>query len=423
MGPPVTRPHAQSVESRAVAPTPSSSPDSAITSGLARSLRNLSDDAIPRGKDVKELRDATMVAITEACTDNRSYTNHVVTKTFNEGERVDTVPLVAKLTPDSGPSGPRVPFFQDIGHHGSSAEQPRRSRSETNGRSHAPVDTFGNRLNQFFVAQIPIKFNNIHVDTGASITVTTVETAPLFGVFTFSAGNISTAVGMAGIPIRILEAACVSSSADSYNIILGNDLLAKLPPWSINYANRTFSMAEHSMQILCVAPPTNECSSEEPIAPMLRTYIDANQLDWDKWVAACSFMYNTSVHTITVFQKAWSVPGPSFSLLSVTVRTELEPMEPETPADPGKCDFSASQPCDGSLQDLVDDVETPMDTSDDGALEQPPPEPEPICPAPTAAPYATVAGPSRSSPVFFKDDFPLLSKDTSSCCVTADAKP
>ncbi|VDP09190.1 unnamed protein product [Heligmosomoides polygyrus] len=144
---------------------------------------------------------------------------------------------------------------------------------------------------QFLVAQIPIKVNNIHVlaliDTGASITVTTVETAPLFGVFTFSAGNISTAIGMAGIPIRILgcatlhfefgsvaidhpvyftEAACVSSSADSYNIILGNDLLAKLPPWLINYANRTFSMAEHNMLILCVAPPSNECSSEEPIA-------------------------------------------------------------------------------------------------------------------------------------------------------------
>uniref|UniRef100_A0A183F9F6 Peptidase A2 domain-containing protein n=1 Tax=Heligmosomoides polygyrus TaxID=6339 RepID=A0A183F9F6_HELPZ len=145
---------------------------------------------------------------------------------------------------------------------------------------------------QFFMAQIPIKVNNIHVlaliDTGASITVTTVETAPLFGVFTFSAGSINTAIGMAGIPIRILgcatlhfefgsvaidhpvyftEAACVSSSADSYNIILGNDLLAKLLPWSINYANRTLSMAElFDMQILCVAPPTNECSSEEPIA-------------------------------------------------------------------------------------------------------------------------------------------------------------
>ncbi|VDO27154.1 unnamed protein product, partial [Heligmosomoides polygyrus] len=264
---------------------------------------------------------------------------------------------------------------------------------------------------------------------------------------------------------------------------------------------------------------------------MLRTYIDANQLDCNKWVAACSFMYNTSVHTSTgntpfflifgrdptfnidllikhdlerhismltdsslyvanlvatlhaawraaaasndrqrtkykkqfdashfspltikvgdrvylrdfaptpglsqklcmpwlgqfkVIEKAWSVPVPSFSLLFVAVRTELEPMEPETPADPGKCDFSSSQPCDGSLQDLVDDVETPMDTSDDVAIEQPPPEPEPICPAPTAAPYATVAGPSRSSPVFFEDDFPPLSKDTSPCCVTADAKP
>ncbi|VDP62473.1 unnamed protein product [Heligmosomoides polygyrus] len=32
---------------------------------------------------------------------------------------------------------------------------------------------------------------------------------------------------------------------------------------------------------------------------MLRTYIGENQLDWDKYVAACTFMYNTSVHAST----------------------------------------------------------------------------------------------------------------------------
>ncbi|VDO87926.1 unnamed protein product [Heligmosomoides polygyrus] len=328
-----------------------------------------------------------------------------------------------------------------------------------------------------------------------------------FFVVTFSAGNISTSIGMPGIPIRILgcatlhfelgsvaidhpvnftEAACVSSSADSYNIILGNDLLAKLPPWSINYANRTFSMAEHSTQILCVAPPSNECSSEEPIAvrvlettvlpPSTETCVrcradiedqhtlmltaQADSLgERSLMVTSAVFNSNSTLLLVTnpssrpetlykmqhissavkIFEsasgtflptspqqskpkkahmnrvkpcfelsgpvftspwqpeleqfaltaadasevsmtgyahdKAWSVPGPSFVFLFVAVRTELEPMEPERPADPGKCDFSSSQPCDGSLQDLVDDVETPMDTSDDGALEQPPPEP------------------------------------------------
>uniref|UniRef100_A0A7I4Z3Z2 RNA-directed DNA polymerase n=1 Tax=Haemonchus contortus TaxID=6289 RepID=A0A7I4Z3Z2_HAECO len=33
--------------------------------------------------------------------------------------------------------------------------------------------------------------------------------------------------------------------------------------------------------------------------PMLRTYIAENQLDWDRYVKACAFMYNTSVHTST----------------------------------------------------------------------------------------------------------------------------
>ncbi|VDO58125.1 unnamed protein product [Haemonchus placei] len=33
--------------------------------------------------------------------------------------------------------------------------------------------------------------------------------------------------------------------------------------------------------------------------PMLRTYIAENQRDWDSYVKACAFMYNTSVHTST----------------------------------------------------------------------------------------------------------------------------
>ncbi|VDO44347.1 unnamed protein product, partial [Heligmosomoides polygyrus] len=31
--------------------------------------------------------------------------------------------------------------------------------------------------------------------------------------------------------------------------------------------------------------------------PMLRAYINANQTDWDKYVAACAFMYNTTNNT------------------------------------------------------------------------------------------------------------------------------
>ncbi|KIH55245.1 hypothetical protein ANCDUO_14602 [Ancylostoma duodenale] len=33
--------------------------------------------------------------------------------------------------------------------------------------------------------------------------------------------------------------------------------------------------------------------------PMLRTYIHENQLDWDKYVSACTFLYDTSVQSST----------------------------------------------------------------------------------------------------------------------------
>ncbi|KAK5971285.1 hypothetical protein GCK32_022663, partial [Trichostrongylus colubriformis] len=145
---------------------------------------------------------------------------------------------------------------------------------------------------RYFVAQIPIKVNNIHVlalvDTGASITVTAAATAPLFGIFGLSPSEISSAVGMAGIPIRLLgvallcfqvgslsfehpvhftESSSIPDVADSYNIILSNDLLRRLPPWTIDYRTRTFSMADEQVKILCAAPPGEPvpCNEQIPV--------------------------------------------------------------------------------------------------------------------------------------------------------------
>uniref|UniRef100_A0A7I4XWY3 RNA-directed DNA polymerase n=1 Tax=Haemonchus contortus TaxID=6289 RepID=A0A7I4XWY3_HAECO len=148
----------------------------------------------------------------------------------------------------------------------------------------------------FFVAQIPIRVNNIHVlalvDTGASITVTAVTTASLFGIFDLAQSEVSSAVGMSGIPIRLLgrallkfeigslifdhpvyftEGACIPDVADSYNIILGNDLLRRLPPWSIDYNTRTFSMANEAVKILCAIPAQEDPPVREQITVRVAT--------------------------------------------------------------------------------------------------------------------------------------------------------
>ncbi|KAK5980255.1 hypothetical protein GCK32_000947 [Trichostrongylus colubriformis] len=129
---------------------------------------------------------------------------------------------------------------------------------------------------RFFMTQIPIRVNGIRVlaliDTGASITITTVDSAPLFGAFHFTTSDVTSAVGMAGVPIHLLgyatlsfeigtlsfdhpvyftKAACIPDVADSYNIILGNDLLRRLPPWTIDYNSRTLVMAGQQVKILC----------------------------------------------------------------------------------------------------------------------------------------------------------------------------
>ncbi|CAJ0600561.1 unnamed protein product [Cylicocyclus nassatus] len=129
---------------------------------------------------------------------------------------------------------------------------------------------------RFFVAQIPIKVNNINilalVDTGAAtITITSRQTAPLLGVFSLVPSDIPSALGMAGIPIKLIgcamlhfhigsvqldhqvyfaESAGIPQSADSYNIIMGNDLLSCLPPWTIHYGSRTFHFANRNVNIL-----------------------------------------------------------------------------------------------------------------------------------------------------------------------------
>ncbi|RCN41056.1 hypothetical protein ANCCAN_13002 [Ancylostoma caninum] len=82
MGPPLTRSRTHSNDSRAAAPITTEIP--AFTRRITGSLANLSDDATVRGRDAKELRDATAQAITEVWNDTRTATA-TLARQVNEG--------------------------------------------------------------------------------------------------------------------------------------------------------------------------------------------------------------------------------------------------------------------------------------------------------------------------------------------------
>ncbi|VDO29282.1 unnamed protein product [Haemonchus placei] len=123
MGPPVTR--SQSTESRAVvALTPRPDSDWPASANLAGALADLNDRATVRGRDAKNLRYATVLAIGEVREEARAGATRLA-QTINEGnsgllsdlnnsfaavgERIDSLPLVATVNPD-GPLPRIVPF-------------------------------------------------------------------------------------------------------------------------------------------------------------------------------------------------------------------------------------------------------------------------------------------------------------------------
>ncbi|KIH51866.1 hypothetical protein ANCDUO_18039 [Ancylostoma duodenale] len=96
----------------------------AITWKVTGSLANLKDDATVRGRDAKELRDATAEALVEVWNDAKSATaslarqvdenNSSLLVGLNEsfsavGEKINSIPVVATLSPD-GPVSKIVPF-------------------------------------------------------------------------------------------------------------------------------------------------------------------------------------------------------------------------------------------------------------------------------------------------------------------------
>uniref|UniRef100_A0A7I4XW16 Peptidase A2 domain-containing protein n=1 Tax=Haemonchus contortus TaxID=6289 RepID=A0A7I4XW16_HAECO len=207
-------------------------------------------------------------------------------------------PAAPRQRTTSNPTRSSLPAFTDVSEEPFSPGALELARVQIDASSSWPPRAIMAPINvlyltdpdRFFVAQIPIRVNNIRVlalvDTGASITITSVDTAPLFGAFNLTKSDVTSAVGMAGVPVQLLgcapllfeigslsfrhpvfftKSACIPDVADAYNIILGNDLLCRLPPWSIDYGNRTLRFADQHVKILFSTPSEAPPSSDQPV--------------------------------------------------------------------------------------------------------------------------------------------------------------
>ncbi|VDP21376.1 unnamed protein product [Heligmosomoides polygyrus] len=61
---------------------------------------------------------------------------------------------------------------------------------------------------------------------------------------------------------------CAPTKASAYNLILGNDVLARLPRWSVDYKQRIFHMGNEAVRIYtCTAPDSPPIPAQEASAP------------------------------------------------------------------------------------------------------------------------------------------------------------
>uniref|UniRef100_A0A8R1EDI7 Peptidase A2 domain-containing protein n=1 Tax=Caenorhabditis japonica TaxID=281687 RepID=A0A8R1EDI7_CAEJA len=108
---------------------------------------------------------------------------------------------------------------------------------------------------EFFTAQIPIKANGIHcwalVDTGASFTVTSEDMCCLLGIGQLLEPTSHTAIGsfMLFQDTHFTKGKCVPSGPQSYEFILGNDLLQRLPKFYLDYTKGVFEIGEDKLPL------------------------------------------------------------------------------------------------------------------------------------------------------------------------------
>lgn len=139
----------------------------------------------------------------------------------------------------------------------------------------------------FFISQVPVVVNGVQmlalIETGAGITVAARTILPLLRILNLQPCVVPVAVGMAGIPVHFVGCALVTiqigstvlshlvhitacegvpRSADAYNIILGNEILQKLPRWALNYSERKSFIGGEPIPIVSVSPdPTLSTST------------------------------------------------------------------------------------------------------------------------------------------------------------------
>ncbi|VDO94167.1 unnamed protein product [Heligmosomoides polygyrus] len=154
----------------------------------------------------------------------------------------------------------------------------------------ARVDTFSHGSFGSFPStghQVPVVVNGVQmlalIETGAGITVAARTILPLLRILNLQPCVVPVAVGMAGIPVHFVGCALVTiqigstvlshlvhitacegvpRSADAYNIILGNEILQKLPRWALNYSERKSFIGGEPIPIVSVSPdPTLSTST------------------------------------------------------------------------------------------------------------------------------------------------------------------
>ncbi|VDP06619.1 unnamed protein product [Heligmosomoides polygyrus] len=146
----------------------------------------------------------------------------------------------------------------------------------------------------FFVTQIPVRANGVHmlalIDTGAGITVASQSLLPLLGIFRLSSSMVSAALGMAGIPVRFVgcapvllqigtftlqqvvhftEKEYVPRAVDTYNLILGNDILQRLPFWALDYAKHAFLVGKETVPIISTPKDHNRFDPPSSSSPSI----------------------------------------------------------------------------------------------------------------------------------------------------------
>ncbi|EGT45949.1 hypothetical protein CAEBREN_01577 [Caenorhabditis brenneri] len=162
------------------------------------------------------------------------------------------------------------------------------------------VNSLGLPSQDYFTAQIPIKANGINcwalIDTGASFTVASQAICPLLGISKLQRPTAQTALGLGGNEVTMAGSGtvrlqigshtlfqavhftvgqCTPSGARDYDFIIGNDALARLPKFHLDYTNGIFEIGNDKLP-LGIRIPTQIFPSRYPVHVLTDTIIPAN---------------------------------------------------------------------------------------------------------------------------------------------------